>query len=120
MLLAAGALTPSVTAKSVSQSDDLLAIGRFGVGYDAVYVKACTDADVAVFITAGAVDRPVAEATVGWMIGLTHHIRAKDHLVRWIDQQAPKLGKKFGKLQPPAPPQQPPPDPSQQPPQTPG
>jgi len=75
-------LTPKVTARSVAQAADLLAIGRFGVGYDAVDVAACTAADVAVFITTGAVDRPVAEATVGWMIALTHHIRAKDRLVR--------------------------------------
>ncbi len=75
-------LTPAVTAETVSASKDLLAIGRFGVGYDSVDVKACTEADVAVFITAGAVDRSVAEATVGWMIALTHHMRVKDHLVR--------------------------------------
>jgi phosphoglycerate dehydrogenase-like enzyme len=75
-------LTPSVTALSVSQGRDLLAVGRFGVGYDAVDVPACTEADVAVFITAGAVDRSVAEATVGWMIALTHHFRMKDSLVR--------------------------------------
>ena len=37
-------------------------------------------ADVVVFITAGAVDRSVAEATVGWMIALTHHFRIKDQL----------------------------------------
>src|SRR6516165_9323660 len=48
-------LTPSVTAESISQSGNLLAIGRFGVGYDAVDVEACTREDVAVFITAGAV-----------------------------------------------------------------
>jgi phosphoglycerate dehydrogenase-like enzyme len=75
-------LTPAVTAESVSRADALLAIGRFGVGYDAVDVEACTRADVVVFITAGAVDRPVAEATVGWMIALTHNMRAKDILVR--------------------------------------
>jgi phosphoglycerate dehydrogenase-like enzyme len=82
-------LTPHVTAQSVSDANDLLAIGRFGVGYDSVDVKACTEADVVVFITAGAVDRPVAEACVGWMIGLTHHMRAKDNLVRtgrWDDR----------------------------------
>ena len=72
-------LTPSVTAETVAQSHDLLAIGRFGVGYDAVDVEACTQADVVVFITAGAVDRSVAEATVGWMIALAHHFRVKDH-----------------------------------------
>lgn len=75
-------LTPAVTAETVSHAEDLLAIGRFGVGYDSVNVPACTAADVAVFITPGAVDRPVAEATVGWMMALTHHVRAKDCLVR--------------------------------------
>ncbi len=75
-------LTPSVTAETVAHNRDLLAIGRFGVGYDAVDVEACTQADVVVFITAGAVDRSVAEATVGWMIALTHHFRVKDQLVR--------------------------------------
>ncbi len=75
-------LTPAVTAESVSQSENLLAVGRFGVGYDAVDVAACTEADVVVFITAGAVDRPVAEATVGWMIALGHNVLAKDRLVR--------------------------------------
>lgn len=75
-------LTPKVTAHSVSQAKDLLCVGRFGVGYDSVDVAACTAADVAVCITTGAVDRPVAEATVGWMIALTHHFRTKDNLIR--------------------------------------
>ena len=75
-------LTPAVTAESVSQAANLLAIGRFGVGYDSVDVDACTQADVAVMIAAGAVDRSVAEATVGWMIALGHHLRVKDRLVR--------------------------------------
>ncbi len=82
-------LTPAVTRESVSNANDLLAIGRFGVGYDAVDVKACTEADVLVYITAGAVDRPVAEAVVGWMIALTHNVLAKDRLVRqgkWDDR----------------------------------
>jgi phosphoglycerate dehydrogenase-like enzyme len=75
-------LTPAVSTETVSRAESLLAIGRFGVGYDAVDVKACTDADVVAFITPGAVDRPVAEATVGWMLALTHHVPAKDRLVR--------------------------------------
>jgi phosphoglycerate dehydrogenase-like enzyme len=78
-----------VTKASVSRSDDLLAIGRFGVGYDSVDVDACTEADVAVFIAVGAVDHSVAEATVAWMLALTHHVRAKDNLVRrgaWDDR----------------------------------
>lgn len=90
-------LTPAVTAETVSQSRDLLAVGRFGVGYDAVDVDACTRADVAVFITAGAVDRSVAEATVGWMIALTHQTRAKDILVRtgrW-DERSRYMGREL-------------------------
>ena len=75
-------LTPSVTKRTVSQTRDLLVISRFGVGYDAVDVPACTAANVLVTITKGAVDRPVAEATVGWMIALTHNLRIKDGLVR--------------------------------------
>lgn len=75
-------LTPRVTARTVSHSENMLAVVRFGVGYDSVDVAACTAAGVAVIITPGAVDRPVAEATVGWMLALTHHIRMKDLLVR--------------------------------------
>jgi phosphoglycerate dehydrogenase-like enzyme len=82
-------LTPAVTAQTVSNSANLLAFGRFGVGYDSVDVDACTRADVVAFITPGAVDRPVAEATIAWMLALTHHVRIKDELVRsgrWNDR----------------------------------
>ena len=82
-------LTPKITAATVARADHLLAIGRFGVGYDSVDVAACTNADVLVFISAGAVNHSVAEATVGWMIALCHHMRAKDELVRsgrWHDR----------------------------------
>jgi len=75
-------LTPAVTAASVGNARHLIAVARFGVGYDAVDVKACTAADVLVTITRGAVDRSVAEATVGWMIALSHNARIKDGLVR--------------------------------------
>ena len=71
-----------VTTASLSKSDDLLAIGRMGVGYDNVDVEACTRADMLLTITSGAVDRPMAEATIGWMLALTHHVRTKDALVR--------------------------------------
>ena len=75
-------LSPKITSNTLSNAADLLAVGRFGVGYDTVDVAACTEADVALVITVGAVDRPVAEATVGWMIALSHHFRTKDNLVR--------------------------------------
>lgn len=75
-------LSPRVTPGSVSSSENLLAFGRFGVGYDSVDVPACTAADVALVTAVGAVDRSVAEATLGWMLALTHRVRAKDRLVR--------------------------------------
>ena len=75
-------LTPRVTRQSVSDQPDLLAIARFGVGYDSVDVPACTAADVLVTIATGAVDRSVAEATLTWMLALSHHVRSKDRLVR--------------------------------------
>ena len=90
-------LTPQVTAASVAKSDDLLVMARFGVGYDAVDVKACTAADVLVTITTGAVDRSVAEATIGWMIALTHNVRIKDNLVRtgkW-DERSKYMGREL-------------------------
>ena len=75
-------MTPKVTSHSLAQSQDLLVVSRFGVGYDKVDVSACTEADVVLCITAGAVDRPVAESTVGWMIALGHRMIIKDKLVR--------------------------------------
>ena len=82
-------LTSRVTRKSIEASPELLAISRFGVGYDSVDVAACTEADVAVLISVGAVDRSVAEATITWMLSLSHHVRSKDRLVRtgrWDDR----------------------------------
>jgi phosphoglycerate dehydrogenase-like enzyme/2-keto-3-deoxy-L-rhamnonate aldolase RhmA len=75
-------LSPRVTAASLANAADLLAVGRFGVGYDSVDVGACTAADVLLFIAAGAVDRSMAEATIAWMLALSHHVRIKDRLVR--------------------------------------
>jgi phosphoglycerate dehydrogenase-like enzyme len=82
-------LTPHVTGDSIAGSADLLAIGRFGVGYDSVDVEACTRNNVLAMITSGAVDRSMAEATLTWMLALTHHVIAKDRLVRtgcWDDR----------------------------------
>ena len=75
-------LSPSVTAQTVSKPHSLLVLARFGVGYDNVDVKACTEANVLVTITKGAVDRPVAEAAIGWMIAMGHNMRIKDELAR--------------------------------------
>ena len=73
---------PAVQAETVSRAEELLAISRIGVGYDKVDVLACTEADVAVCITQGAVDRSLAEATVTWMLALTHQVLIKDRIMR--------------------------------------
>ncbi len=83
------ALTPRVSAATLAGNDDLLVISRFGVGYDSVDIAACTAARVLVTITPGAVDRTVAEATIAWMLALTHNLLQKDRLVRtgaWNDR----------------------------------
>src|SRR3954471_19752820 len=51
-------LKPRVTAQSLAGAERLIAIGRFGVGYDNVDLQSCTQKDVAVYITRNAVVRP--------------------------------------------------------------
>jgi phosphoglycerate dehydrogenase-like enzyme len=90
-------LTPAVTAESVTKPEHLLVMARFGVGYDSVDVPSCTAADVLVTITTGAVDRPVAEATIGWMIALSHNLLIKDKLLRtgqW-DERSKFMGREL-------------------------
>jgi phosphoglycerate dehydrogenase-like enzyme len=82
-------LTPRVTRDSIAGCRELLAVGRFGVGYDTVDVEACTESNIVVLIATGAVNYSVAEATVAWMLALTHHVVAKNRLVRadrWHDR----------------------------------
>lgn len=75
-------LTPRYTVDSLAGTKRLTAILRCGVGYDFVDVQACTDNDVALFITQGAVNYSVAEAIIGWMLALSHRVFAKDSLLR--------------------------------------
>ena len=77
-------LTPSVTTESVARSENLLAIGRFGVGSTRSTWPPVGRRRRRVH-HGGVVDRSVAEATVGWMIALTHHLRIKDQLVRTVN-----------------------------------
>lgn len=75
-------LGPRITARSLERADNLLVLARFGVGYDSVDVPACTERDVMLTIAKGAVDRPVAEATLAWMLALSYRMATKDCLVR--------------------------------------
>jgi phosphoglycerate dehydrogenase-like enzyme len=63
-------LKPRVTAVSLQGIERLCAIGRCGVGYDNVDLAACTEKDIAVFITPAGVVRPVAESIVLFVLAL--------------------------------------------------
>ena len=75
-------LKPRVTANSLVGVDRLCAIGRCGVGYDNVDLHACTERDVAVYITPQGVIRPIAESIVLFVLALSHNLVRKDRLMR--------------------------------------
>ncbi len=75
-------LKPRVTRESLAGVTRLCAIGRCGVGYDNVDLPACTEHDIAVYITPTAVMRPVAESIVLFILALSHNLVLKDRLVR--------------------------------------
>jgi phosphoglycerate dehydrogenase-like enzyme len=75
-------LTPAYNQDSFNGVDKLKAICRFGVGYDMVDLDACRQANVMLTITRGAVNHSVAEATIMWMLTLSHKTLIKDKLVR--------------------------------------
>ncbi len=68
----------------------LVLLARFGVGYDAVDLDACTRAGVLVTITRGAADRPVAEGALTMLLAAGHFLVQKDRLTRagrWDDRR---------------------------------
>jgi len=69
-------------AGSVPKSGRLSVVARFGVGYDTVDVKACTDAGIALVITPDGVRRPVAVSVITLMLALTGRLLTKDRLTR--------------------------------------
>jgi len=85
-------LKPRITAQSLEGVDRLCAVGRCGVGYDNVDLNACTERGIAVYITPGAVVRPVAESILLMMLALSHRMLHKDRLVRkglWAESTQP-------------------------------
>lgn len=59
-----------------------LVLARFGVGYDAVDLDACTAAGSAVTITPDGAQRPVATAALGMLLGSLLNLSIKDRLTR--------------------------------------
>ena len=84
------------TAASLPRSGRLGVVARFGVGYDAVDVEACTKAGVAVVITPDGVRRPVAVSIVALLLALTGKLTIKDRLARQGAAGFAKRGEHMG------------------------
>lgn len=88
-------MKPRVTADSVRGVERLCAIGRCGVGYDNVDLAACTERDIAVYITPAGVIRPMASSIVLMVLALSHNLVVKDRMLRqgrWTESTR-KLGR---------------------------
>lgn len=74
---------PAVTADSFAGvANPPLILARFGVGYDAVDLQACTTAGTVATITPDGARGPVATATLSMLLSVMHHTVTKDRLVR--------------------------------------
>lgn len=68
-------LGATIGPKVLKDAKRLLAVCRFGVNIDMIDVPALTEADVALFVAAGAVDHTLAESALAYMLAL-----GPDHL----------------------------------------
>jgi D-3-phosphoglycerate dehydrogenase len=80
-----------IDSSSFDASTTVRHIARFGAGYDAIDVDACSRAGVLLTNAPEAVRRPMASAAVTMVLALAHNLVAKDRLVRdnrWFDRSA--------------------------------
>jgi phosphoglycerate dehydrogenase-like enzyme len=75
-------LMPRFTRASVPADGRLALVARFGVGYDSVDVRACTDNGIALVITPDGVRRPVAVTILTFVLALSQKLLIKDRLCR--------------------------------------
>lgn len=75
-------LLPRIEQSSFPKDGRLAVIARFGVGYDNVDLKACSDHGCALAITPDGVRRPVAVSVITLMLALTGKLLIKDKLTR--------------------------------------
>jgi len=75
-------LVPRIEQMSFPKDGRLAVIARFGVGYDNVDLKACTQNDCALVITPDGVRRPVAVSVMTFMLALSGKLLVKDKLTR--------------------------------------
>jgi phosphoglycerate dehydrogenase-like enzyme len=79
---ALGVLGPRITERTLAGADRLAVVARFGVGYDTIDIDACTRHGVAVTNTPDGVRRPMASATLTFILALSHRLIDKDRLTR--------------------------------------
>jgi len=75
-------LVPRMEQASFPKDGRLAVIARFGVGYDNVDLKACSDHGCALAITPDGVRRPVAVSVITFMLALSGKLLIKDRLTR--------------------------------------
>jgi D-3-phosphoglycerate dehydrogenase len=75
-------LVPRIEQLSFPKDGRLAVIARFGVGYDNVDLRACSDHACALAITPDGVRRPVAVSVITLMLALTGKLLIKDRLAR--------------------------------------
>lgn len=76
------ALAMRITAASLKGVDRLAVVARWGVGYDAIDVRALTEADVVLCNTPNGVRRPVAEAILTFVFALNKRLFLLDRMTR--------------------------------------
>jgi phosphoglycerate dehydrogenase-like enzyme len=67
---------------SVPDTGTLIHLARMGVGYDTIDVDLCTASDIVLTITPEAVRRPMAVATLTYLLALAGNLIAKDRMTR--------------------------------------
>jgi D-3-phosphoglycerate dehydrogenase len=75
-------LSAKFSRQSIDPGGRLSLVARFGVGYDAVDVDACTKNGIGLAITPEGVRRPVAVSIITLMLALTGKLMVKDQLTR--------------------------------------
>ncbi len=75
-------LIPKFTKDSIPPDGQLATVARFGVGYDNVDLKACSEHGIAAVITPDGVRRPVAVSVITYILALSQRLMMKDRLCR--------------------------------------
>jgi D-3-phosphoglycerate dehydrogenase len=71
-----------LTAESLAGNNRLVAVCRWGVGYDTVDLEACADAGIVVTNAPEGVRKAMAQSAIGFVLALGHRILDQDRAMR--------------------------------------